>query len=198
MCCAQLAETLAELVIFLHMRPSVLLMMALCLGACRPNNNDFEQWTSPAATELKERIAKNPEDATAYYRRGYAASHIGDLKTVNESYAKAIQLAPTNQWFQISYGWALFNAGDFPAAKDQWLKAYDFCDGQHPENRITVALGLYGVKEFEKAAAFYDRQVDQDQRFATFAGLQEATAQWTWREKQAVYDLFDIWRYSYR
>ena len=176
----------------------IYILVASGIAGCRPQGQNFNEWHSPSADSLRERIAKDPSDAGAYYWRGYAASHINDVETVRESYKKAIQLDPDSQWYRISYGWALFNAGAFPEARDQWLSAYDFCGGKHRENQITAALGYYGVKDFEKAAAFYDKQVSIDSSFATFSQLQEATSHWTWREKEAVYDLFDIWRYSYR
>ncbi len=174
------------------------LVAGVFLLGCRPQGQDFKAWSSPRAESLREAMAEDPRDAKAFYWRGYAASHINDVATVRESYRRAIQLDPKNEWYQISYGWALFNAGAFAEARDQWLRAEAFCRGEHPQNEITVALGFYGVGDFAKAAERYDRQVKRDRAFATFAGLEEATAHWTWREKVAVYDLFDIWRYSYR
>jgi len=168
------------------------------MAGCLPHGQHFHEWHSPKAEALREKIAQIPDDADAHYWRGYAASHIKDLRTVKESYQKAIELNPDSQWYRISYGWALFNAGAFPEARDQWLSAYEFCEGNHRESQITVALGYYGVKDFERAASFYDKQVNSNSSYATFGQLQEETSHWTWREKEAVYQLFDIWRYSYR
>ncbi len=179
------------------MRTLTLGLLVTLMCSCRPQHQDFAQWDSPNASELRDKIAANPNDASAYYWRGYSASHIYDVKTVNESYRKAIELDPTNEWYQISYGWALFNAAAFAEARDQWLRAYDVCSGKHRHSQITVALGYYGVGDYQKAAFFYDKQVTQNPSFETFTSLQEATSHWTWREKNAVYDLYDIWRYSY-
>lgn len=174
------------------------LLVAAGLSGCGKRAGSYMDWQSPQAKALQDRIAVNPKDAQAYYWRGYAASHIDDVPTVRASYRKAIELDPENRWYRISYGWALFNAGAYQEAKDRWQEAYEFCKGEHPENEITMALGCYGVKEYEKAAAFYDRQVGKDRRYANLESLQEVTSHWTWREKEAIYDLFDIWRYSYR
>lgn len=165
---------------------------------CQTGGGRFADWDSPAALAVRERLERNPDDSQAWYWRGYAASHLRDVKTVVESYTAAIRLDPKNEWYRISYGWALFNAGDFVRAKKQWLDAYEFCEGKHRESNITVALGYYGVGDFENAALFFDSQVKLDSRFGGIDGLQKATGRWTWREKQAVYHLFDIWRYSYR
>jgi Tfp pilus assembly protein PilF len=170
----------------------------LCARCDQPQSQDYSEWQSPRAMALRESIEQDPEGAGAYYRQGYAASHIKDLATVHRSYQRAIELEPDNQWYQISYGWALFNAGAMEAAKAQWLRAYEFCEGKHQESQITVALGYFGTGEFEQAAVHFQKQVELDPNYAAFSTLQTATSHWTWREKEAVYQLFDIWRYSYR
>lgn len=157
----------------------------------------FSEWKSPNAKALTERIAEDPTDASAYYWRGYSASHIGDLDGVHAGYRKAIELEPGNAWFRISYGWALFNAEAYPEALEQWKAAFDFSKGKHKEGYITLALGFYGVGEYQKAAVCFQNQVEREPAYAEFRSLQELTLHWTWREKQALYHLFDIWRYTY-
>jgi tetratricopeptide (TPR) repeat protein len=173
------------------------LLLLIGLAGCSSPDQKLEKWQSPSVNYLRERLEANPEDAGALQASGYSASHIYDVNTVNTCYRKAIALNPKSQWYRISYGWALFNAGAFKQARDQWLDANAFCKGKHPQNLITVSLGYYGTGEYRQAAEFYNRQVQQDSRYGSFESLQAATARWTWREKTALYDLFDIWRYTY-
>ena len=142
-------------------------------------------------------MSSAPNDARYYYALGYSASHLKEVDTVRQNYKKAIDLDASNEWYQISYGWALFNAEAYDAALQQWLKASAFGKGNHPENNITVALGYYGVGDLEHAAQYYNTQIEIDGRYSTFKGLQEATAHWTWHEKEAIYRLYDVWRYCY-
>lgn len=157
----------------------------------------FSDWESPNAIKLNERILKNSDDASAHYWKGYSASHIKDVKTVHKSYKTAISLEPENEWFKISYGWALFNAEEYNAALRQWLRAYDFSEGKHNESEITLALGYYGIGDYRNAASHYQRQTENDKAFRSFTELADRTAGWTWKEKNAIFHLYDIWRYTY-
>lgn len=187
-----------------HLATFLVTASALLLASCasspsnpRQGKHPYAEWKKEGIKEMHRLVVSEPDKAIHYYHLGYAASHLKEVDTVHKNYRKAIELEPTSQWYQISYGWALFNAEAYEDALTQWRKAHDFCDGQHRENNITVALGFYGVRDYENAASYFLAQVKVDSRYGRFDTLQEATSHWTWHEKEAVYRLYDIWRYSY-
>jgi len=181
-----------------------LVATSLLLASCanpqtnpRQGKHPYSEWEKESVREWHRLAVAEPDKAVHFFRLGYFASHLKEPDTVHRNYRRAIELDPSNQWYQISYGWALFNAEAYDDALAQWRKAYDFCDGTHDENNITVALGYYGVRDYENAAKFFLAQTKVDSRYSRFDTLQEATSHWTWHEKEAVYRLYDIWRYSY-
>ncbi|MDR1736419.1 MAG: tetratricopeptide repeat protein [Oscillospiraceae bacterium] len=120
---------------------------------------------------LDERIKENPNDAYAYFSRGYFYSSEGEHNLAIEDYSKAIELKPDYAYAYNNRGAAYNSLGKYDLAIEDFNKAIELKpDNAYAYNNRGVAynsLGKYdlAIEDFNKvielrsgdAKAYYNR-----------------------------------------
>lgn len=95
-------------------------------------------------------IEQKPDDAEAYFRRGFAYSLKGQYALALNDYSKAIELDPSHAIAHEDRGTIFYRMGKYPQAIQDYTKAIELRPdyGLAYENR---AWAYYAMKDYDKA-----------------------------------------------
>ena len=153
---------------------------------------------TPRIAQLNGILEKEPGNPVALQDRGHAFGLLGMKDAALADLQRAAALAPQNDKVLNRIAWSYFNLDEHRRALDAWLESARLSGYERYYDYYAVALGYWGVGERAKAAAFYNTAVEQDETFGEWKTLVARTESWTWREKDAIYGLYDAWRLGWR
>jgi len=76
-----------------------------------------------ALDQVKLALQARPDNPDAYSLRGLIYAALGDAKTADDSFKRALQLAPRRSEIMHNYGWFLCQQGSYPEADAQFMAA---------------------------------------------------------------------------
>jgi tetratricopeptide (TPR) repeat protein len=98
-----------------------LLLLAACAGGPAPAPS-YDEWDE-VIVDSNQAIRLNPNNAVAYYNRGLAWYHKGNLDWAIADYNEAIRLNPGYAEAYFNRGNAWDDKGDYRRARTDWEKA---------------------------------------------------------------------------
>lgn len=165
------------------------------LAACRPQAQPV---TTPLLSALSQELQNAPTNSELLARRGFAYAMVGEDRLARADFEAAVRLAPQDSETRRSYGWALYNLGDYRGALRQWDRELELSESPPWWTHHAHALAYWNLGDRTKALASYQAAATQNpERFATWEALDDYTSFWTWKEKQDIYTIFDAWDRAY-
>lgn len=119
--------------------------------------------TSTALDELKAAMAMSPDLPEAHSLRGLVLASAGDLRGAEDSFQRALQLAPRDADVMHNYGWFLCQQRRFDEAEVQFRTA--LAQPQYAEpNRTLLAQGVCQARSgrWEEAERTLSRSYELD------------------------------------
>jgi len=153
--------------------------------------------TTPRLAILNQQVAANANDAQAYANRGYALALLGQKEAARADLRRSV-LLKNNSATHNGAGWAYFNLGDYATALHEWQIAAEMSHHSSHYDHYSLALGYWGVGDKKNALENYQSAVEREPRFGTIKTLQERTAEWTPRERDAIEGLYALWSKTWR
>jgi type IV pilus assembly protein PilF len=118
---------------------------------------------STALDEVKAALAAKPDLPDAYNLRGLAYATLGEMKLAEESFQRALQLAPRDLDTLQNYGWFLCQQGRFADSELQFAKV--LAQPQNPNvTRTLLAQGVCQARagHWTEAEATLSRSYELD------------------------------------
>lgn len=154
--------------------------------------------TAEEIADLTRQIAAQPGNSRPLQYRGLDYAIMGQKEKALADYKAAQKISPSQHYLFWSFGWALFDLGEYSSAVQVWENVV----AQEKQKReigidwarYTLALGYWGTGD-KKQAFFYftiaakqDAELQQRDTFETF------TDRWTRKEQTIGLQLFDAWQ----
>lgn len=152
---------------------------------------------SPKLENLNKQIATNAEDAQAYSNRAYTLALLGQKEEARADLKKAVALKDNGPMHNRA-GWTYFNLGDYADAVREFETAVKFSEYRSHYDYYSLVLGYWGTGQTKKALENYQLAVERDPRFGEYKTLEERTAEWTPRERQAIHEIYVIWSKAWK
>ena len=168
-------------------------LVAVLAGGCV----HAPSFTSPKLEILNQQVLANTNNAQAYSNRGYALALLGQREAARADIRKALSLKSTAP-LHNSAGFAYFNLGDFADALREWRTAADMSQRRTHYDYYSLALGYWAVGDLKQSLENYQLAVEREPKFGDVKLLNERTAEWTPRERDAIHKIYALWSKTWR
>ena len=173
--------------------PFLLLPLLTLLAGCAHSPS----FTSPKLEILNQQVQANTNNAQAYSNRGYTLALLGQREAARADLRQALALKSTAP-LHNSAGFAYFNLGDYADALREWRTAADLSQRRAHYDYYSLALGFWAVGDLKQALENYQLAVEREPRFGEIKALNERTAEWTPREREAIQAIYALWSKTWR
>jgi hypothetical protein len=133
------------------------------------------------------------DQAIALQDHGFFYSLRGDRKKTDDYYRQAIATDPKGKGYRLSYGWALYNLGDYEAALATWRDAFTGVDREYINRAVCLAMVHEKLGHPELAVEWYQVQCLASTDFASLQGLREFTVKWQSGEQKVSEEIYHRW-----
>lgn len=148
---------------------------------------------------LAAAVERKPGDVESRVQLGGIAMQSGRLELGDELYRAAQKNAGGNQRLARAvtwnYGWALFRAGEYPRALEQWQKllgGWPSTPGWQPP---TLALALWKLGYKSEAVAWYAAAVrTEPQQWSGAAGYAQLLPDWREEDRATLAEVQAAWQ----
>jgi tetratricopeptide (TPR) repeat protein len=156
------------------------------------------QPTQAEIDRLTREIADEPGNSRPLQYRGLDYAILGEKEKAIADYRAAAKISPNQHYLFWSYGWALFDLGDYASAVSMW-KAVLLIDKDHPEINTswildTLALGYWALGDRANAFGYFTEAAKLDSTFRFRDDFEQFTDHWTQKEQTIGLQLFDAWQ----
>jgi tetratricopeptide (TPR) repeat protein len=122
--------------------------------------------------DAKQRIAKNPDDASEHYRLGELYEKLYQLEDAVAAYSQAVKIKPDFAYAYYNLGWCYTRLNNYEEALKAHLEAVKHCRITSFKLRLTeekanYAIGwdLYRLRRYDAAISHYVKAVQVDPTF---------------------------------
>jgi len=139
------------------------LLMIVYFTACKDNTSKSTDgvFQHPALKELTEKISKNPDDATLYYKRGRTLHSLELDSLALNDYKKAVSLDSSKAQYFSAIGDLLFEHKDI-AGSLPWIEHAIRLNPKDASAHLKLAKLFFYTKDYTKAFAEINTVLRQD------------------------------------
>ena len=177
----------------------ILLLALACLTLTETGLLAFRPPPTPQEiAELTREIAAEPGNSRPLQYRGLDYAVLGEKEKAIADYKAAQKISPSQHFLFWSYGWALFDLGDYPSAIQVWenVIAQEQTKREigHSWGRYTLALGYWAAGNKNQAFIYFTAAAKQDVKLQDRDTFEQFTDRWTQKEQTIGLQLFDAWQ----
>jgi tetratricopeptide (TPR) repeat protein len=177
----------------------VLLPLLILMGTGATNAIAFRPDPTPQEmADLTRQIAEEPGNSRPLQYRGLNYAVLGERDKALADYKAAQKISPTQHYLYWSFGWALFELGDYPSAVQVWENVAL----QEKEKReigsqwvpYTLALGYWAKGDKNQAFLYFTKAAKLNYGLRDRDDFEQFTDRWTKKEQTMGMQLFDAWQ----
>jgi tetratricopeptide (TPR) repeat protein len=115
---------------------------------------------------LTEKISRNPNDAYAYYNRGYAKGELSDYQGAIADYTKGIEINPNDAEVYYNRGNAKINLSDYQGAIADYTKAIEI-NPNYAKAYNNRGKAKFALSDYQGAIADFTKAIECDNNYMT-------------------------------
>jgi len=154
--------------------------------------------TPQEMADLTRQIAAEPGNARPLQYRGLNYAVLGEKDKALADYKAAQKISPAQHYLYWSFGWALFDLGEYPSAIQVWENVA-MQERAKPEIGYgwvfyTLALGYWAEGDKQQAFILYTKAAKIDAKLQDRDSFEAYTDRWTKKEQTIALQLFEAWQ----
>jgi tetratricopeptide (TPR) repeat protein len=156
--------------------------------------------TQKEIDDLTKQIAEEPGNSRWLQNRGLDYAILGEKDKALADYKAAQKVSPRQLYLYWSYGWALFDLGEYASAIQVWKSAAMMAEDRKPSgigrgwSLYTLALGYWGAGDKDQAFLYLTEAAKLHAEFRYRDTFEAYTDRWTQKEQTMALQLFDAWQ----